>query len=155
MPVLRTKLESSPVLIPAEGWPGTVAVNRAPDWRWRAHVVFDRRPDAERPEVTRPAALPASTDPGTVAGYRQLIARHVKQFKASTHGRQILMSNNLGRIRFEQTPQALFAVQELFAVHPKAADPRKPEAFTQQRIQIAALGGAAIDEPQPALGDVG
>jgi hypothetical protein len=155
MPVLRTKLESSPVLIPANGWPESASIARPPDWRWRAHVVFDVRSDAERPEITRPAALPPGTDAATVAGYRQLIARHVKQFKASTHGRQILMSNNVGRIRFEQSPQAVFAVQELFAVHPRAADPRKAEAYTLQRIQLAALGGAALDEQEPALGDAG
>jgi hypothetical protein len=65
------------------------------------------------------------------------------------------MANNLGRIRFDQTPQALFAIQELFAVHPKAADPRKAEAYTLQRIQIAALGGDPIDESEPVLGDAG
>jgi hypothetical protein len=155
MPALRTRLDSSPVLIPATGWPETAAFNRPPDWRWRAHVVFDRRPDAERPEITRPALLPAGTDPATVDGYRQLVARHVKQFKASTHGRQILMANNLGRIRFEQTAQALHAVQELFTVHPKAPDPKKAEIYTLQRVQLAALGGAKLDEAEPTLGDAG
>jgi hypothetical protein len=155
MPALRTRLDSSPVLIPATGWPETAAFNRPPDWRWRAHVVFDRRPDAERPEIARPALLPAGTDPATVEGYRQLAARHVKQFKASTHGRQILMANNLGRIRFERTAEALHAVQELFTVHPKAADPKKAEIYTLQRIQLAALGGATIDEAEPKLGDAG
>jgi hypothetical protein len=155
MPALRTKLESSPVLIPSTGWPATAAFTRPPDWRWRAHVVLDQRPDAERPEITHPAPLPAGTDPATVAGYRQLVARHVKQFKASTHGRQILMANNLGRIHFEQTADSLTAVQELFAVHPLAPDPTKPEVYTVQRIQIAALGTAKIEEPEPVLGDAG
>ena len=155
MPVLRTKLESSPVLIPATGWPAAASFNRPPDWRWRAHVLYDTRPDAERPEFARPAALPPGTVAETVAGYRQLIARHVKQFNASTHGRQILMANNIGRIHFEQTPNALFAVQELFAVHPQAVDPKKAESYTLQRVQLAALGGAAIDETEPQLGEEG
>jgi hypothetical protein len=155
MPALRPKLESSPVLIPATGWPETAALNRPPDWRWRAHVVFDERPDAERPETARPAPLPPGTDAATVEGYRQLVARHVKQFKSSTHGRQILMANNLGRIRFEQTPEALHAVQELFTVHPKAPDPKKAEIYSMFRVQLAALGGAKINEPEPTLGDAG
>jgi hypothetical protein len=155
IPVLRTKLDSSPVLIPATGWPETVTFNRPPDWSWRAHVVLDPRPDAERPEIARPAPLPEGTDAATVDGYRQLVARHVKQFKASTHGRQILMANNLGRIRFEQTPEALHAVQELFTVHPKAPDPKKAEVYTLQRVQLAALGDATIDETEPTLRDPG
>jgi hypothetical protein len=155
MPVLRSKLESSPVLIPGSGWPETATIVRPPDWRWRAHVVLDERPDAERPEIARPAPLPVGTDAATVEGYRQLVARHVKQFKASTHGRQILMTNNIGRIRFEQTGDALNAVQELFAVHPKAADPKKAEIYAVHRIQIAALGSAKIEEPEPALGVAG
>ena len=90
-----------------------------------------------------------------MAGYRQLVARHVKQFKASTHGRQILMANNIGRIHFEQTPEALFAVQELLAVHPQAVDPKKAESYTLQRVQLAALGDTTIDETEPELGDKG
>jgi hypothetical protein len=152
MPALRSKLESSPVLIPATGWPETATLNRPPDWRWRAHVVRDRRPDAERPEITRPEALPGGTDAATIDGYRQLVARHVKQFKASKHGRQILMANNIGRIHFEQTTEALNAVQELLTVHPKAADPKKPEVYAVHRVQIAALGTATINEPQPEFG---
>jgi hypothetical protein len=155
MPVLRSKLESSPILIPGTGWPEAATVARPPDWSWRAHVVFDQRPDAERPEIARPAVLPSGTNPTTVSGYRQLVARHVKQFKASTHGRQILMTNNIGRIRFEQTAEALNVVQELFAVHPQAADPKKAEIYAVHRIQIAALGSAKIDEPEPTLGGEG
>jgi hypothetical protein len=155
MPVLRTKLESSPVLIPSTGWPETATFARPPDWRWRAHVVLDQRPDAERPEITRPAQLPDGTNASTVDGYRQLVARHVKQFKAFTHGRQILMTNNIGRIHFEQTADALNAVQELFAVHPEAADPKRAEIHTVHRIQIAALGTATINEPEPTLGAAG
>lgn len=155
MPVLRSKLESSPVLIPGSGWPATATIARPPDWSWRAHVVLDQRPDAERPEIARPAALPSGTDAATVNGYRQLVARHVKQFKASTHGRQILMTNNIGRIRFEQTAEALNVVQELFAVHPQAADPKKAEIYALHRIQIAALGSAKINEPEPTLGGAG
>ena len=152
MPALRVKLESSPVLIPATGWPETASQTRPPDWRWRVQVVLDERSDVERPEITRPAALPAGTDAGTVEGYRQLLARHVKQFKASKHGRQILMANNLGRIRFDQTGDVLDVVQELFTVHPLAADPKKAEIYAVHRIQIAALGTGVINETQPEFG---
>jgi len=139
-------------LIPATGWPETASQTRPPDWRWRAHVVLDERSDAERPEITRPEALPAGTDAGTVDGYRQLVARHVKQFKASKHGRQILMANNLGRIRFEQTETALNVIQELFTVHPLAPDPKKAEIYAEHRVQLAALGTGVIDETQPEFG---
>jgi hypothetical protein len=54
MPVLGAKLESSPVVIPSTGWPATASFNRPPDWRWRADVVFDTRPDAQRPETRAP-----------------------------------------------------------------------------------------------------
>ncbi|WP_413935684.1 hypothetical protein [Nitrospira sp. BLG_1] len=155
MPVLAGKLASSPVLIPAGGWPATASFARPPDWSWRAHVVLDERPDSARPEAARPAPLPSTMNATSLDGYRQLVARHVKQFKKASHGRQVLMANNLGRIHFEQLPQAIHAVQELFTVHPAAPDPKKAEVYALHRVQLAALAGATIDEPEPTLGDAG
>lgn len=153
MPALKAKLASSPVLIPASGWPAATSFARPPDWRWRAHVVLDERPDSARPEAARPAPLPTAMNVASLDGYRQLVARHVKQFKRAAHGRQVLMANNLGRIHFEQSPDAIHVVQALFTVHPAAPDPRKAEIYALHRVQLAALGGAVIDEPAPTLGD--
>lgn len=153
VPVLATKLASSPVLVPARGWPESTSFARLPDWRWRAHVVRDERSDSDRPEAARPAPLPTGINAASLDGYRQLVARHVKQFKKALHGRQVLMANNLGRIHFEQSPEAIHAVQELFAVHPTAADPKKAEVYALHRVQLAALGSATIDEAAPTLGE--
>ena len=143
-------------MIPATGWPEGTAEARPPDWAWRAHVLLDERADAERPEPARPAPLPAGTDASTLEGYRQVAARHVKQFRRMKHGRQIMFANNLGVIRFEVAgrngKKTLDVIQELYAAHIEAPNPAKPELYTLHRFPLAALAGAKLDEEKPSIG---
>lgn len=156
MPALRAKLERSPVMIPATGWPEGTAEARPADWKWRAHVNIDNRSEDERPEPSRPAPLPADTRADTVEGYRQIAARHARQFKRMKHGRQVIFTNNLGLIRFEIKENAgvktLDVIQGLYATHPEAPDPAKAELYTLHRVTLAALDGAKLDEKPPEFG---
>ena len=155
-PVLQSKLQVNPVMIPANGWPAGTSEAKPPDWSWRAHVVRDERPDGQRPEPARPAPLPPGTNAQTREGYSRIAARHAKQFKRLKHGRQIMFANNLGVVRFEFEPQAtgrrLVVIQDLYAVHPEAPDKTKAEVYTQHRVTLAALDGAQLEETRPRIG---
>jgi hypothetical protein len=152
-PALRERLKQSPVLLPTEGWPGGTAENpaRPPDWTWRAHIVRDERPDAARPESARPSPL---VPPGDVLldveGYRRTAVRHVKQLDHLNHQRQLVFASNLGRVRFERPGGTLTAVQELFAVHPDAAEPERPEIHTRHVVALETPAGQT-PEARPRL----
>lgn len=155
-PILRSKLQLSPVMVPANGWPEGTSEARPPDWCWHAHVVRDERPDSVRPEPTRPSPLPPNTDAKTLEGYGQIAARHAKEFTRMRHGRQIMFSNNLGVIRFEikqhGNGSTLDVIQDLYTVHPGAADKTKAEPYTQHRITLASLTGTKLTEKRPQIG---
>ncbi|MGZ8159079.1 MAG: hypothetical protein ACXWT1_11475 [Methylobacter sp.] len=163
VPTLRAKLKQSPVMISTEGWPEGTAINSVhlPDWRWRVDPLFDERPDHERPLAAQPEPLAAdlkTTDlETTLKGYREIIRRHARQLDKMKHGRQILFVNNLGVVRFENRPakenidkkEILHAIHELYAVHPLAQDPAKPELFT---FHVTPL---ELEKPFDALPTIG
>ena len=151
------------MLLPAFGWPEGTAVKPAtpPDWSWRIKVVLDQRaefngppyePDKERPEAAKPPE--ARTDISTEVtpapdfkkfadAYRLLASRHHGSFDVMRNGRQIVMGNNLGLIRFEmvkdaQNQDVLHAVQELRSVFPyelpNASEDHQPFTIHKARL---------------------
>jgi hypothetical protein len=154
-PVLRRKLDQSPMLMPTFGWPEgtTVAADRLPDWSWRLKPMLDVRPEAERPppgrarplepdEARIQALLADHVEPGReLAAYGTIAARHQDQFEKLRHARQILFRANFALVRFERTP-ALTAVNEVYTALPdpgEAAD-AAPKPFAYM-VQKAALDG--------------
>jgi hypothetical protein len=155
-PALRDLLRQSPVLLPTLGWPAGTAQRdeRPPDWAWRAEIVRDDRPEAERPAAARAAPLdPASPDADVApdrSGYSRVAARHLRQIDNMNHNRQILFASNLGLVSFERRPEGLFVIHELFATYPKAndADDREvPRVYTRHEIALD-----AAPAPPPSIG---
>jgi hypothetical protein len=163
-PVLRRKLEQSPMLMPTFGWPDgtTVAPDRLPDWSWRSQPVLDLRPESERPPPGQPRAL----DPDAariqavlvdhaeperaMAAYATVAARHQDQFDKLRHSRQILFRANFAVVRFERSP-TLTAVHEVYTALPDPAAPADaaPQPFAYM-VQRASLEGSAA-EVRPEL----
>ena len=146
---LRARLKETPVLIPTFGWPQGTKVQVPPDFAWRIQVLLDQRaefegptyePDKERPPVAKPIsaapdvpALVPNAPPrefkGDVAtAYRRIAGRHASSFSIMRNGRQIMMGNNLGLIRFTIEGGALHAIQELHGIFPYELDKRDPNA---------------------------
>ncbi len=164
-PVLRRKLQQSPMLMPTFGWPEgtTVASDHLPDWSWRLEPTLDLRPEAERPAPGRPRALePDETriqkilveraEPGREMGaYATVAARHQDQFEKLRHSRQILFRANFAMVRFERAP-ALTAVHEVYTALPDPQAPAdaapKPFAYMVQRASLE--GDAAEVRPELA-----
>jgi hypothetical protein len=147
---LRARLKETPVLIPTFGWPQGTKVKVAPDFAWRIKVLLDERvefegptyeSDKERPPVAKPiSAAPdvpalAPTAPprefkGDVASaYRRIAGRHAASFGIMRNGRQMMMGNNLGLIRFKIENGVLHAIQELHGIFPYELDRRDPNAI--------------------------
>ena len=172
VPVMRSKLQSVPVLVPTWGWPDLNDPNdpdhrdpekasrlnpaQPPDWRWRVKPLLDTRPDAERPASIRllPIDEGAIDDnlahPGTVLeAYQAIAARHQHALNRMRNARQILFRANVGRVRFQENADGrLDAIHEVYTAfsdpdQPAEVDP-KTEAFL---VQVASLGPEDEEPP--------
>ncbi|MET0577771.1 MAG: hypothetical protein ABW122_03875, partial [Ilumatobacteraceae bacterium] len=176
VPQMRSKLVSTPVMIPTWGWPddNTVAppdpgydplkatrVNPAapPDWRWRIEALRDERPDIERPESIRALELDHEriaadlADPETMLdAYQAIAARHQHALGHLRGARQILFRSNYGVCRFEDAGGALTAVHEVYTAFadPDHPTPEEPKA-APYLVQRAPLVPAAGERPPERL----
>jgi hypothetical protein len=159
-PVMRTRLRSTPVLLPTWGWPDGSRLNpaRPPDWRWRVCFLRDQRAEDQRPAGVR--LLPVDedaidhdlADPSTVVNAYQAVAtRHQHALVRLRHASQILFRANVGRVTFQPKEDGkLDAVHEIYTTfadpdQPAALEP-KPEVFL---LQVAALGPEEEAPPAP------
>jgi hypothetical protein len=162
-PAMRSRLVSTPVMIPTWGWPDTNVpaepetedrtsrLNPAvpPDWRWRVTPLFDERPEEERPEPIR--QLPIDVDKvdldlqsadTVVNAYQAVAARHQHALGHLRNARQILFRSNYGVCRFRTNDDTghLEAVHEVYTAfrdpdQPAAEEP-EPEPYM---VQVADL----------------
>jgi hypothetical protein len=168
VPVMRSRLQSVPVMIPTWGWPNddndddprtappeelTSRLNpaRPPDWRWRVTPLLDERADDDRPKPIRqlpidPAAIESDlADPHTaVKGYQAIAARHQHALDRMRNARQILFQPNFGLCRFESDgPGQLDAIHEVHTAGRAPDDPvdSEPEqdAYLVQRVTLAPI----------------
>lgn len=138
---LLSRLRHEPIHIPGEGWPENTTINRPPDFQWRATALRDQRLDGARPEPAKVEPFNASDTDITpnLDGYRQVVVRHAQQLTRLLNSRQILIANNIGRVRFETENNTLVAVQELFTTFPfsGAETLEKPSPFTLHRVPLS------------------
>ena len=176
VPVMRSRLQSVPVLLPTWGWPDHNDPNdpvnnrpekasrlnpaQPPEWRWRVKPLVDARPDLERPAGVRLLAIDEPTidaqlgAPDTMLeAYRAIAARHQHALNRMRNARQILFRPNVGRVTFHPHDDGqLDAVHEVYTTFtdpdgPAVLDP-KPEAFL---VQVAPLGPEAEEPPGAPL----
>jgi hypothetical protein len=176
VPQMRSRLVSTPVMIPTWGWPddNTVAppdpdydplkatrINPAtpPDWRWRIEALLDRRLDGQRPEPIRAIELDHAqieadlADPSTLLdAYQALAARHQHALGHLRGARQILFRSNYGVCRFEEVRGRLHAVHEVYTAFedPDHPTPEEPKA-APFLVQTAPLVADAADRPPERL----
>lgn len=173
-PVLRSRLQDTPVMIPTWGWPdlndkgrqapdpaksSRINPTHVPDWRWRVRPLLDKRPDAQRPAVMRPLALDEDTidteltnKATAVDAYRSVAARHQNAVEKLKYARQILFRSNFGLVRFERRENQLIAIHEVYSAYadPDAAVPGvpRPEPFMVHEAPLDP------DDDPPPQGDL-
>ena len=151
---LRRRLKERPTLLPTEGWPQGTSETRPFDAAWRVELVFDERPDSERPEAARSVpydpAAPAADVPATLDGYRKVGARQIRQLDRSNFRRQIVYANNIAQIQFTRDAQGLTVQQSLIAIgeHPGPLD--RPEVDALHKVRLEPTPG----EQPPTLARV-
>ena len=75
-PGRRSRLQQTPSLLPATGWPAGTTVDDPPDWRWRLRMVPDNRPPGG-PGRPAPTKLTGSGDIPASGSIAQTIERYV------------------------------------------------------------------------------
>jgi hypothetical protein len=167
VPVMRSKLQSVPVLLPTWGWPdhndprdpatnspekaSRINPAKPPDWSWRVQPLLDQRADADRPAGIRLLPLDEPTVDAQLAsadtvldGYRAIAARHQHALNRLRNARQILFRANVGQVRFRTNDDGtLDAIHQVYTTfsdpdQPSAIDP-KPEAFLVQEAKLGPL----------------
>lgn len=115
---LKHHLDKSPVIIPNLGWPDDtkIAAGREPDWSWRAHDVWDERPESERPTETRLESINGDPQEKTLDALRKIASRHIAQAKKINFTRQILFKANIGLVTFKKEGETLSVLHNLYAV---------------------------------------
>ncbi|MGH2353236.1 MAG: hypothetical protein ACRDI2_02020 [Chloroflexota bacterium] len=145
---LRFKLNQSPVLIPARGWPEGTQTTRPPDWSWRFKLLVDPRSAAELPEAARPAPLESDVEPAAgIDAYHAVARRHAQGLETATHTRRPLFPHNLGVVTFSRDGGRLMVHHELLSRHPHADPPDVPDVYT---LHEARLDGT--EETPPVIG---
>ncbi|MEQ1529874.1 MAG: hypothetical protein ABL925_11195, partial [Methylococcales bacterium] len=173
VPALKSKLRSSPVLLPTNLPPGT-QFKTEPDWRWRFDIIKDMRadfvinndPNVVRPESISPEKLNKTdselTAQGALPAYQAVISRHAAQLRKSKHGRQVLVAHNVGIISFFKSPSDndkdyfLNVRQDLYAVYSGTKDIPStpslvPDLMTRHDAKLAAVGNVKFEEEPPKV----
>jgi hypothetical protein len=164
----RSKLQRSPVLLPAHGWlndnaPGsaerpelTTRLNPAkpPDWRWQVAPLLDDRPDSERPTPIRARQIDdvaveaqlAGDSEQVLAALQTIAARHQSALDRMRNARQMLFRSNFGICRFTTEPGG--TINAVHEVYTQANDPETQlPVLAPYMVQTAPLG--PVDEPPP------
>ena len=138
--VLRRRLKGRPALLPVEGWPAGTVETRPFDAAWRVEIVFDDRPNADRPEPARAVpfdpAAPTADVPTSIDGYRKVAARQMRQLDQANFRRQIVYASNIAQIRFTRDAQGLSVQQSLFALHARQTVLNRPEIYALHTVRL-------------------
>ena len=158
---LKHKLESSPVIIGAQGWPtGTKYTNdKKPDWAWRIHNVLDVRKNEDRPSLTQ--IKPVFTQEneadrpkeGSMDAIRAIARRHYEQMKQVNFTRQILFKANIGLVTFEKTEGEQGVLQVIHNLYAAPYDGRFASELgaTEARYDLYAVHKIPLEAPEEKI----
>jgi len=151
-PGRRSRINRSPSLLPAEGWPAGTAFpsDQPPDWRWRLTVQRDPRPETTLPTALRqPLFAPSDEldESEALPGYHTIAARH--QTAASTRFeflRQMVFKSNIGIVRLTKD-----ASGNIVLSHTLISE-SGPDAVTGTEATVHEISLAPSPKPPPEIG---
>lgn len=122
-PGRRARMRRAPALVPAAGWPAGTTIDEPPDWRWRARLVRDERPEsqlpawAQRPQLSPEDELVVEKPATHLRAYRAIAARH--QACALGGGyrqlRQMVFATNVGVLALNGSGASLEVVHTILS----------------------------------------
>ncbi len=137
-PARRSRMRSSPAVVPAGGWPAgtTIPVDKPPDFRLRITGMRDerRRAELEHPEHLQPP-LPSFDAADPLTTYHEVAGRHAELALGPTELLRLLVfRSNLGVVRFEADGASQSVVHELYSMD--APDSTEGGAYTIHRASL-------------------
>ncbi len=143
---LRRRLLHRPVIVPTTGWPQATETHIAPDFAYRVDLLADQRPEAERPEPVRAAALAAEFDAQDplhgLNGYAALARRHAAAVRTHANVRRLAIYNKIARLTFRHAehtdpPQRRLVLRsELYSIDHHTETPDPPAPFTVHELEF-------------------
>ena len=151
-PGRRSRINRSPSLLPAEGWPAGTAFpsDKPPDWRWRLTVQRDPRPETTLPTALRQQLFGAPDEldeSNALPGYHTIAMRH--QTAAATRFeflRQMVFKSNIGIVRLTKD-----ASGNLVLSHTLISE-SGPDAVTGTEATVHEIPLAPSPKPPPEIG---
>lgn len=146
-PARRARMRWEPVLLPAHGWPANAMLNsqNMPSWRWRLKLVYDNRPDSERPSAA--SIPPFGTDinfDDAIDDYFRVAGHHNGHSATAPNHRAFVFEPNLGVVKLSGSGDALKVTHDLHSQD--VTFPAKHAVNTQHSI-----GFVSTTEPRPEL----
>ena len=171
-PARQSRLETSPALVPASGWPIGTALDMTstrlsndnihlanpPDWAWRLKLVRDDRLRSERIDVADPPPLPANTafDSDPLTAHAAIATAHAQEtLRGPRLMRTMLFTSNIGLIDFRRTgeveagtntPPPIEVIHRLLSAVSLPAGRFGPGVVTEHRASLQ-----PTSDPEPAL----
>ena len=151
-PGRRSRINRSPSLLPAEGWPAGTAFpsDKPPDWRWRLTVQRDPRPETTLPTALRQQLFAASDEldeSNALPGYHTIAMRH--QTAAATRFeflRQMVFKSNIGIVRLTKDASGNLALSHTLISE------SGPDAVTGTEATVHEIPLALSPKPPPEIG---
>ena len=151
-PGRRSRINRSPSLLPAEGWPTGTSFpsDKPPDWRWRLTVQRDPRPETALPTALRQPLFAASEEvdeSNALPGYHTIAGRH--QAAAATRFeflRQMIFKSNIGIVRLSKD-----ASGNVVLSHTLISE-SGPDAVTGTEATVHEIPLAPSPKPPPEIG---
>ena len=150
-PGRRSRIQRSPSLLPAEGWPAGTSfpADKPPDWRWRLTVQRDPRPETDLPTALRQPVFAASDEldeSNPLPGYRAIATRH--QTAAATRFeflRQMVFKSNIGIVRLTKDSSGAITLRHTLVSE------SAPDAVTGTEATVHEIPLAPSPKPPPEI----
>jgi len=137
-PSTRLRVQTGPVVLSNELFRAAHALERPPDWIWRAAPLVDGRAPGDRPVGARVAEPPDDlpVDPGAVHKYGDLTAMHVQALRTAALARGLQFLNNVGIVTFATAGDGIHVSQALYSLRPKPEPNEKGDAYILYETQL-------------------
>ena len=146
-PARRGRIKYEPVLLPAHGWPSNTSLNsqNMPNWRWRLNLVYDNRPDSERPSAASiPPISPDFAFDDAIGDYFTAAGHHNAHSPTAPNHRSLVFEPNLGVVKLSGDTASLKVTHDIYSQDVTVET--KQVVNTQHSIDFV-----ATSDPQPEL----
>jgi hypothetical protein len=137
-PLTRIRVQTGPVLLSNEMFRTVYALEREPEWLWRAHPITDDRAPMERPPAAR-VPEPASDlpdDSSAVRHYGDAVTIHTRGLGTAAIARGLQFLNNVGLITFTTNGDGIRVAQTLYSLRARPDPNERGDAYIVHEARL-------------------